>query len=269
MKETFYFSHDYSARSDEKIKRLLRKYSMEGYGIYWAIIEDLYNNANALRLDYEGIAYELRVDENSIKSIINDFDLFVIEGEVFGSISVQRRLDERNEKSLKAKESANKRWSDVKKNANALQSKSERNTIKESKGKESKVKESKESKENESKLNQTAYEFLSLSIPIQLEQLWMKNRDKLSKKDDIVEHYNDDVIVKGIEWDAQKLLARLSQLIRNWKNETTTPGLKPISKLTENEIMGMPFHKMQEYGQAGIDEIQALKREIYKRNGYN
>ena len=40
---------------------LLRKHGMIGYGIYWAIIEDLYNNANALRLDYEGIAFEYRL----------------------------------------------------------------------------------------------------------------------------------------------------------------------------------------------------------------
>ncbi|MBN2786936.1 MAG: DUF4373 domain-containing protein [Paludibacteraceae bacterium] len=109
-KDTFYFPHDYNPRSDDKIKPLIRKYGMTGYGAFWAIVEDLYNNANALRTDYEGIAFELRVEELMIKSIINDFDLFVIDGDYFGSISVERRLEERNKKSLKAKESAFKRW---------------------------------------------------------------------------------------------------------------------------------------------------------------
>jgi len=135
MKDTFYFSHDYNARADEKIKLLIRKHGIQGYGIYWSIIEDLYNNANALRMDCEGIAFDLRVEEKVVKSIIEDFDLFIIEGEDFGSMSVQRRLDERDAKSRKARDSAKKRWN---KDANALPTHSERNAIKERKGKESK-----------------------------------------------------------------------------------------------------------------------------------
>ena len=44
MKDTFYFPHDYNSRTDEKIKLLIRKHGIEGYGIFWAIVEDLYNN---------------------------------------------------------------------------------------------------------------------------------------------------------------------------------------------------------------------------------
>jgi hypothetical protein len=145
-KETFYFSHDYNARSDEKIKRLIRKHGLLGYGVFWSIIEDLYNNANALLLDYEGISFELRVDENIVKSILNDFDLFVFDGNYFGSLSVQKRIDERNERSKRASETANKRWNKMKthceSDANALQEICEGNAIKERKGKEiNKIKE--------------------------------------------------------------------------------------------------------------------------------
>lgn len=135
-KDTFYFSHDYNSRNDEKIKFLLRKHGFNGYGLFWAIIEDLYNNANALRTDYEGIAYDFRVDVSLIESIIKDFDLFVFEADTFGSLSVQKRIDERDSKSVKARESAHKRWT----NANAMQSQCEGNAIKESKGKEIKEK---------------------------------------------------------------------------------------------------------------------------------
>lgn len=115
-KDTFYFSHDYNARSDEKIKNLIKKQGMLGYGIFWAIVEDLYNNANALRTDYEGIAYDLRTEKEIIKSVINDFGLFSIKNGFFGSASISRRIDARNEKSAKARESAFRRWG---KNANA------------------------------------------------------------------------------------------------------------------------------------------------------
>jgi uncharacterized protein YdaU (DUF1376 family) len=155
--DTFYFSHDYNTRTDDKIKKLIRKHGLAGYGIYWAIIEDLYNNANALETDYDGIAYDMREDEETIKSVINDFGLFALEDGFFGSLSVQSRLDSRHEKSKKARESANKRWDKdtnaQNNNANAKQTKSDSNAIKERKGKESKVKETKvkETKVKESK----------------------------------------------------------------------------------------------------------------------
>jgi hypothetical protein len=136
-KDTFYFSHDYNARNDEKIKRLIRKHGMQGYGVFWSIVEDLYNNANALRTDYEGIAYDLRTDSDLVASVVNDFDLFVFDGEYFGSNSVQERLDQRNDKSEKARKSASYRWE----NANALQPQSDSNAKKERKGNEIKGKE--------------------------------------------------------------------------------------------------------------------------------
>jgi hypothetical protein len=135
MKETYYFSHDYNARSDVKIKRLIAKHGLLGYGIYWAIIEDLYQNANALPMDCESIAFDLRTDEITVESIIKDFGLFVIDGKEFGSISVERRLEERAKKSNKARESAILRWE---KYANAMRTHSDSNAIKESKVKDNK-----------------------------------------------------------------------------------------------------------------------------------
>lgn len=137
-KNTFYFSHDYNVRYDEKIKLLIRKHGMLGYGIFWAIIEDLYNNANALRLDCEGIAFDLRTEVSIVKSIIYDFDLFVLNDDFFYSTSVERRLKEREQKTLSARKSALKRWSKNNDDANALQTQCDGNAIKESKGKKSK-----------------------------------------------------------------------------------------------------------------------------------
>jgi hypothetical protein len=142
MKDTsYYFSHDYNTRQDIKIKKLLVKHGMIGYGCFWSIIEDLYNNANALPLDYESIAYDLRVSENLIDSIINDFDLFIIQGGYFGSKSVENRLNQRNEKSINASKAAFKRWNKSESNANDMQTHSESNAIKERKGKERREKE--------------------------------------------------------------------------------------------------------------------------------
>jgi len=143
MKETFYFSHDYNARTDSRIKKLLTNLGMLGYGVYWAIIEDLYQNANALPTDYDSIAYDLHCDVDLIKNVILNYKLFVIDDDTFGSLSVQKRLDKRDEKSNKARESAFKRWGN---DANALPTHSEPNAIKESKVKDIKEKEIKEKK---------------------------------------------------------------------------------------------------------------------------
>jgi hypothetical protein len=143
-KETYYFSHDYNARSDEKIIELIMVHGMQGYGIYWSIIENLYNNANALQTHYKRIAFELRVSEDMVKSVVNDFNLFTIDGEIFFSKSVSERLEKRTEISEKARESAKKRWQ---KDANAMRPHTERNaTAMQKKGKEIKEKESKELK---------------------------------------------------------------------------------------------------------------------------
>ena len=129
-KETFYFSHDYNSRSDIKIKKLLAKLGYSGYGIYWAIIEDLYQNANAMPLDYDCIAFDMHVKSDMIESIVNDFDLFILNAESFGSMSVQRRMDERDAKSRKARESALYRWNKSETNANAMQTHTECNAKK-------------------------------------------------------------------------------------------------------------------------------------------
>lgn len=139
-----YFSHDYDAREDEKIQELLFALKMEGYGIYWSIIEMLYKNDGYLQLNYERIAYALHTHEDIIKSVINDFDLFKLNGDNFTSASVLHRIKLRKGKSATARKAAKIRWGKEKANdANAMQTQSESNAKKKSKVKEKKVKETK------------------------------------------------------------------------------------------------------------------------------
>ena len=107
----YYFTHDYNARTDDKIKTLIRKHGMNGYGLFWCIIEDLYNNANALRPDYDGIAYDLRTESALVKSIVNDFGLFKFDNEgCFFSESISRRLKKSTEISEQNRKNAIVRW---------------------------------------------------------------------------------------------------------------------------------------------------------------
>jgi len=99
MKETYYFSHDCNARNDVKILKLRRKLGMEGYGIYWALVEMLREEESyILQIKYiDEIAFSLSVDVEKLNSVIYDFELFVIENEGFYSDRLMRSMDKYKE----------------------------------------------------------------------------------------------------------------------------------------------------------------------------
>jgi hypothetical protein len=45
-KDRYFFDHDYTARNDDKILELRSKYGVEGYGLFWMIIETMCENEN-------------------------------------------------------------------------------------------------------------------------------------------------------------------------------------------------------------------------------
>lgn len=127
-KDAYYFSHDSNSRNDEKIVALRMKYGWDGYGLFWAIIERLRESCDYTSVcDYNLIAYDLRSDSAKIKSIINDFGLFTFtdDGKRFYSKRLKQSMFLKEEKSNKAKQSAQKRWDKVRmqcdSNANAMQ----------------------------------------------------------------------------------------------------------------------------------------------------
>ncbi|MDR2627209.1 MAG: DUF4373 domain-containing protein [Dysgonamonadaceae bacterium] len=106
-KKAFYFKHDFNARNDEKISLLRIKHGMLGYGVYFAILERLGEATDYVGvIDYNIIAYDLRVDAFIIKSVINDFGLFAFteDGECFYSESLIKRMEPLSEKSEKCSE---------------------------------------------------------------------------------------------------------------------------------------------------------------------
>ena len=140
MKETFYFSHDYNARSDWKLVKVSMKHGMEWVWAYWCIIEMLYEEWWYLNIEeYERITFELRVSYELVESLINNFWLFEKDDVKFWSNSVLDRLKQRMDKSEKARISVQKRWDKKKEeNTNVLRTNNDSNTIKERKIKENK-----------------------------------------------------------------------------------------------------------------------------------
>lgn len=98
QKDAYYFSHDSNARLDDKIIALRMKHGWEGYGLFWALIEKLRDNSDYSCIkDYNLIAFDLRTESQKIKSIIEDFDLFEFDENIFYSRSLTARMSPRDE----------------------------------------------------------------------------------------------------------------------------------------------------------------------------
>ena len=147
-----YFSHDSNARNSDKLLKVRMDLGAEGYAIYFMILERLREEDDYIsKNDYMMIAYDLRVDEEKVKKVINDYDLFIVDDDVFYSKSFMERMNIKDLKRLKAQESINKRWDKEKnkrnddeyeRNTDVIRTYNERNTnsYKEKKSKEKKSK---------------------------------------------------------------------------------------------------------------------------------
>lgn len=132
-KEAYYFSHDLGARNDPKLQKVLQKHGQEGKGVYWDLIEIIHEEGGYLLLsDIENYAYSLRTTEDLIKSLIHDFGLFQFNDQKFWSISALIRIEDKQDKSLKAKDAAAKSW-ESRRNTDAMPMHSGGNAIKEKK----------------------------------------------------------------------------------------------------------------------------------------
>lgn len=116
-RDTFYFPHEYNAKDDPKCERLIWEMGMEGYGMFWALLEVL-----RIQPDYTYplanipiIAYKYRADVDKMRRVVLGFDLFtIVEDKIFfsnGLLNRMRPMDEaRNVARESGKKGAAKRW---------------------------------------------------------------------------------------------------------------------------------------------------------------
>ena len=128
-----YFSHDSNARNSEKLIRLRMRHKAAGYGVFFMILERLREEPNYMSVkDYNVIAFDLREDASLIKSVVEDFGLFVFteDGKYFYSESFSRRMgikdDEKAKRSEAGKKGMARRWANAQKSA---ENPSENNTV--------------------------------------------------------------------------------------------------------------------------------------------
>jgi len=80
-KEAFYFPHFCNARHDRKIRRLRKELGVEGYGIYFMLLETLREQQDLMYPleDLDLLAEEFGVSEPKIEVTVKKYDLFEID----------------------------------------------------------------------------------------------------------------------------------------------------------------------------------------------
>jgi uncharacterized phage protein (TIGR02220 family) len=120
-KEAYYFSHDANARHDPKILALRSEFGIEGYGIYWVVVEMLREQDefklplkeyifNAIAMQVQSNAYAKEHAKEFVDFCINECDLFDSDGTHFWSNSLLKRMDKKDALSKKRSEAAKARW---------------------------------------------------------------------------------------------------------------------------------------------------------------
>lgn len=143
---TYFFSHDYNAHNDVKILFMRQQLGMEGYGIYWFLIENLANSGGFLPLKIVPVlAMQMQTNEVKVLAVIREFELFEVTDDEFFSIRLNKHLDMMKSFSENGKKGAEVRWKNRGANAGAIEganaNKSKVNKKKEDKKKEDKSKE--------------------------------------------------------------------------------------------------------------------------------
>lgn len=123
-KDAYYFSHDANSQDDPKCMLLIDQLGMEGYGIFWALIERL-RQEKEYKLPFAivpSLARRWATSKEKVEVVIKNFELFVILDDCFFSERLKKSMEL---KSLKALESINKRWkntNEIRTYTNVLQS---------------------------------------------------------------------------------------------------------------------------------------------------
>ena len=99
-KETCYFSHDANAKDDFKVMLLIEELGLEGYGIFWVLIETLREQQNykyPLKL-LSVLARKYNTTLAKLEVVVRNYHLFIIEDDCFFySSSLNRRMKKMEE----------------------------------------------------------------------------------------------------------------------------------------------------------------------------
>lgn len=238
-----YFSHDYGASNDIKIQLMTNDLGMEGYGIYWYIVEQLANNEGYLPMSFIPIiAKKANVEEIKVRGVIESYDLFIIGDGKFYTQRLLDHLDKRKELQEAGKRGAAKRWNNSQIADNQYQNRGGNgvaiaNPIA-SKGKESKIKDD----DVDRSYSPTSHLWEELTLDecakkyFETQQLAVESTMRLlGLKSSELETYKNIVWAfvekKKAEGEEAKTLKDFSSHVSRWANHHSVNWREEVSKL--------------------------------------
>ena len=228
-KDAYYFPHDSNAKDDPKCVLLIEQLGMEGYGIYWMLIETLreqpdytYPVANIPAL---GRRYNTTAEK--VKTVVCNYGLFTVKDDkIFFSDSLNRRMLVFEEKRAKRSEAGRlgnaARWKTSQTDLNAITMRSQfiASKVKKSKEKESIGKESMRGKRKP----------FSPPTPSEVESFFTENGYTAEAARRAFDYYTD------ANWhDAE------GKPVLNWKQKMRGVWFKPEHKQTSGMDLKIPL----------------------------
>ena len=100
-----YFPHQYNAHDDEKLKRVIIDHGLEGYAVFFLLLEYLGQKEDRrLSQDfYKVLAWTYRLNDELVRSVVEDYGLFEISDNHFSSDGLNARMAVLDEKIAKRK----------------------------------------------------------------------------------------------------------------------------------------------------------------------
>lgn len=257
-KEKPYFKHDFKARENEKLKRVIFKHGYAGIGIYWCLIEMLYEHQGYLSTkdeDMDMLAYELRIEKEVLFDIIENYELFKKDKNRFYSEKVLERISDMQLKSIVNSQNIKKRWDKIRQlnesdtnvytneDTNVLQPNNESNTdviqnirIKEYKNNKNVVNKDNKLSSLTTTKNIDIYSYIEDCFGRTLSSVEYEKITSLSSDEE--GNYNElkaDILkeaVKQAVFQGHKKMSYIQGILNNWKGD----GLDTIEAIKEANI---------------------------------
>lgn len=229
IKQCYYFSHDANAKDDPKCVMLIEQLGLEGFGIYWVLVEILrdqptYRYPLAL---IPAIARRYNTTPEKMKIVVNGYGLFEVDESEFFSISLMKRMgrmDAMQQQRIAAgKKSAEKRLQLTEKPTSVERALNENPTS---------VEQLKESKVKEKKVKETKYKYGEFENVLLTTKEYERLVDEFGIEtfDKIINFFSPYIIEKKYKSESHNLA------IRRWVidavNKKNTNNQKPVEELS-------------------------------------
>lgn len=100
-----YFPHQYNAHDDEKLQQVIINHGLAGYAVFFLLLEYLGQKKDRVlsKNFYKVLSWNYRIDEDIVRSVVEDYGLFEVSDNHFSSDGLNDRMAALDDKIAKRK----------------------------------------------------------------------------------------------------------------------------------------------------------------------